>query len=84
MNEELYFCMYLTADEHDIVAWEFKSTCDSLGCVLQYYRQLKDGHVPMYREVKVVGTLEQINRFKKYLHTNKYDTNIERNPHKLA
>lgn len=52
--EEIYFCLYLTSNEHECVEQEIREFCQSNeGYELVYYRQLKDGHIPMYREVKI-------------------------------
>lgn len=53
-SKEFYFCLYLTENEHDAVHGYIQEFCDSnKKSRLMYYRKLKDGHVPMYREVKV-------------------------------
>jgi hypothetical protein len=78
--EELYFCLHLTENEHYLA--EFKEQCDFLGLEVKYYRKLKDGHVPMFREVKIVGDKLKINLFKKYMRMRsrrkqKVDKNVE-------
>ncbi len=78
--EELYFCLHLTENEHDIVAHDIKEEATKLGCELKYYRQLKDGHVPMHREAKVVG--DKINLLKSWMVKESIDKHIVRNPHK--
>jgi len=79
--DELYFCLHLTENEHDIVEHNIKEESEKLGLELKYYRRLKDGHVPMYREVKVVGPKLSINQFKAWMKTEYIDLQVERNPH---
>lgn len=65
-RQEIYFCLKLTEAEHYIVAEALKSQCERLGIKLLYYRKLKDGHVPMIREAKVVG--KELGAIIGYLH----------------
>lgn len=81
--EELYFCLHLTGDEHDIVNYNLAQKCHELGLELKYYRKLKEGHRPMYREVKVVGEKLKINLLKKYMRESFLDEQVERNPWKV-
>lgn len=60
--EEIYFCLRLTEKEHFIVEEEIKKVCLQYNATLKYYRQLKEGHVPLYREVKIVAEKENLNR----------------------
>ncbi len=57
--------------------------CQNNNLTLVYYRQLKDGHVPMYREVKVYGFIPDIMRFKTWMDTKGYSDHIEHNPYKV-
>jgi hypothetical protein len=82
--EELYFCLHLTENEHYIASWDFQKKCEELGLTFIYYRKLKEGHVPMYREVKVKGDRLLINQFKRFMKDKFYDEQVERNPHKLT
>lgn len=82
--EELYFCMHLTENEHYFMEDDLHRQCQILGLEMKYYRKLKEGHVPMYREIKIVGPKESVNRLKKYIRDEKYDEQIERNPHKIG
>lgn len=82
--EELYSCIHLTENEHYIVEDDFQKKCDELGLALVYYRKLKEGHVPMYREFKVKGERLSLNQFKKFLKDGFYTEQMERNPHKLT
>lgn len=66
MNKEIYFCLCLTENEHDIIKDSIQLYCEENGLELKYYRKLKDGHVPMYREVKVCGDQYNINVFKNW------------------
>lgn len=83
MSKELYFCLYLTSGEHEIVEYTLMQKCIELNLNLKYYRELKDGHIPMYREVKVIGEHENLNRFKAFLKLEHYDDNIAPNPYKI-
>lgn len=80
MKKEIYFCLYLTENEHFIIENELKNVCNKLNLKLQYYRKLKDGHVPTYREVKIIG--DNINKIKKYIKESKLYLHITKNPHK--
>jgi hypothetical protein len=75
--------MHLTENEHYIAEWDFQEKCEVLGLTIVYYRKLKEGHVPMYREIKVKGERLAINQFKKFLKEKFYTEQIERNPHKV-
>lgn len=66
-SKELFFTCRLTEDEHCIVKGQIREECERLGLILVYYRKFKTGHVPLYREVKVVGTGLQVNKFKKWM-----------------
>lgn len=81
--DEIYFCLNLTENEHYIVEDMIRKECNRLDCQLKYYRQLKEGHIPMYREVKVCGTMKQLNSLKKYFHKEYISDNFEENPHKI-
>jgi hypothetical protein len=80
MKNELYFCLKLTENEHYIVEDMLQAKCQELNCKLLYYRKLKDGHVPMYREVKIIGN--NINKIKVFLSQEMIEDNIEKNPYK--
>jgi hypothetical protein len=82
--EELYFCLYLTENEHDIASHDIQEQCGNLGLEFKYYRKLKDGHVPMYREVKVRGTRTQIAKFKNWMISDSLDKQVKRNPHNVT
>lgn len=76
--------MYLTENEHYCVQSDFEKKAEELGLNFLYHRKLKEGHVPMFREMKFVGEKEAINRFKKFLTVNKYTDNMKKNPHKMT
>jgi hypothetical protein len=80
----LYFCMYLTESEHGWAEFDISDflTESCPGCKLVYYRQLKDGHVPMYREVKIEGPQSGLDCFKRWFHSTSYKDFVEKNPHK--
>lgn len=63
-TEEFYFTLRLTECEHDIVEHDIRRWAGKRGLKVRYYRQFKTGHVPTYRECKVVGPRETISRFK--------------------
>lgn len=60
MNEEIYFTTHLTETEHNIVHELLKEQCAKRNLELVYYREFKQGHVPMYRECKVRGKIGNI------------------------
>ena len=60
--KEIYFCLYLTENEHYIAEDKINRACDSFGAKLLYYRKIKSGHVPMWREAKIVGNQTVVNR----------------------
>lgn len=81
--DELYFCLRLTEFEHLLAEGSIRHWADICGGVeVRYYRKLKDGHVPMYREVKLTGQREQLNRFEAWMRSEKFDKHVEQNPHK--
>lgn len=53
MREDIYFCLDLTEDEHDVINGMLSELCQANGMELAYYREVKTGHIPMIREVKV-------------------------------
>lgn len=53
MREDIYFCLDLTESEHEIISSELSEVCATNGLELVYYRKLKEGHIPMIREIKV-------------------------------
>lgn len=63
-TNEIYFCLKLSENEHRIIEQELKDLCGKNDLSLVYYRKLKDGHIPMYRELKISG---KINRIRNYL-----------------
>lgn len=88
-RDTFYFCMNLTEGEHWCVQSDiekFLETCADAHLV--YYRQLKDGHVPMYREVKIEGSVSSIEHFKRWFSstpspTTAYTLNVVKNPYKV-
>ena len=56
----------LTENEHYIVANEIFSWCQQNGCHLVYYRKLKNGHIPMIREVKIASETN-LGKFKSFM-----------------
>ena len=59
--EEKYFCLELTEEEHCVVENEILKICLRYNGELKYYRKLKEGHFPCYREVKIVAEKENLN-----------------------
>jgi hypothetical protein len=87
--DTFYFCMYLTENEH----WCMQSTIEKFletcaNAKLVYYRQLKDGHVPMHREVKIEGSQSSVEHFKRWFASTPspqtaYSLDSVPNPHKV-
>lgn len=65
MANEFYFQMCLTECEHEIVEDMVRKVCNDNNLELIYYRELKSGHIPTYREIKVRG--ENLGLFKQWL-----------------
>ena len=80
MRDELYFCLYFTESEHDFIMEELEDLCKNHNLELLYYRKLKDGHLPMYREVKIKGDIGYV---KGYISENKLEENLRPNPYRL-
>lgn len=79
--KELYFCLKLTETEHDTVSCDLSQECKRYNCYLVYYRKLKDGHVPMYREIKIRGHKNGISRILNFIEKS-LKAYMEVNPHK--
>jgi hypothetical protein len=62
MRNELFFTTRLTENEHFIVEDMIKDGCAKNGFDLIYYRKFKTGHVPTYRECKILGDLGKIRK----------------------
>lgn len=69
MKDGYYFVIKLTESEHDLVLSCIDDYCKENELQLKYYRKLKTGHVPMLREVKIIGGRNKINKMKKYLNS---------------
>lgn len=78
MRNELYFCLELTENEHYIVENELTDLCLKYDLKMPYYRRLKDGDIPCFREIKITG--KKIGMIKKWIEKNKMV--IQKNPHK--
>lgn len=52
---EMYNRTYLTENEHYVVEDLMRGYCLANGLELKYYRKIKTGHEPCWREFKVVG-----------------------------
>ena len=79
MRNELYFCLHLTENEHYIICSELEELCEKHDLELLYYRQLKEGHVPMFREIKLRG---EIGYVRGYIEKAKLEEHIVPNPHR--
>lgn len=64
-GNEVYFCLTATESEHSWLHYELDWFCTEHGLDLKYYRKLKDGHVPMYREIKVTGPIYKLKEWAK-------------------
>lgn len=69
---ELYARTYLTENEHWIINESIGTYCNLEGLNLHYYRKLKEGHIPMWREFKVSGERGKVLEF-----VDEYDTVID-------
>jgi hypothetical protein len=58
-NNEYYFRLSLTENEQDCIELFLKQFCFKHNLELKYYRKIKTGHIPMIREIKVVGSNAQ-------------------------
>jgi len=80
MSDELYFCLHLTENEHGVVMGELEDLCKNHDLDLLYYRELKEGHIPMYREIKLKGNIGYV---RGYIKKSKLEEHIEHNPHRI-
>ena len=80
MDKTQYFCLKLTENEHYVVEDMIKDWCSENGGRLIYYRVLKDGHVPMIREIKIDGIAH--GTIERFLLEKKLTSHIVKNPHK--
>jgi len=67
--DEFYFCLRLTENEHYFAEDAIKKRCEESGLTLKYYRKLKEGHIPLYREIKITGAKVDVNYFKRWFTT---------------
>lgn len=79
---EIYFCLRLTESEHWVVSEKIENKCKELGLTLKYYRTLKDGHVPMVREAKIIGA--NVERIRGWFEAEKLNDNIIANPYRVC
>jgi hypothetical protein len=80
-NGEFYGCLNLTEAEHYIIEEELKRLCNDNCLTLHYYRKLKEGHVPCYREFKVSGHKLNMSKLDEYIEESGIFNHLERNPH---
>lgn len=63
---EIFFTPYATENEHYFIQEIVENACKEFGLKMLYYRTFKNGHVPGYRETKVIGeSLVNCNKFVK-------------------
>ena len=55
MKTDFYFTTYLTENEHCVVEMMIRDECRKRGIEVSYYRRFKTGHVPCYRECKILA-----------------------------
>lgn len=77
MRNEWYFCLKLTENEHHIVEGMLRNISPASKVV--YYRELKEGHIPMIREVKVRGYINSVQAF---MRKEQIFSHIVENPHR--
>ena len=77
MNTDVYFCLKLTENEHHIIEEDLRTICLYEDLELIYYRKLKEGHIPMYREAKLKGNIWLV---EKYVEQQKLEVHMEKNP----
>lgn len=80
--EELYFCIKLTEEEHNQREKILKEECERIGAKLTYWRKLIDGHVPLFREVRLTGTQHQMLEINKFINGKLWYKNMMKNPWK--
>jgi hypothetical protein len=66
VTNEYYFQVEGSSSDLAAIRWEIESFCEQNGLEVVYYRKLKHGHVPTYRECKVIGN---VYLFKEWLDT---------------
>ena len=54
MKSDFYIKLFLTESEHGIIEKKIRDKCKELGWEVSYYRKLKTGHIPCYRECKIL------------------------------
>lgn len=80
--DDLYFCIKLNEVDHTNCEKELKEECERLGAKFHFWRKLVDGHVPLFREVKVTGTQHQVQEVNKFLVQKRWHNYLMRNPWK--
>jgi len=55
MKTDFYFTTYLTESEHGVVEMIIREHFSIRGIEVAYYRPFKTGHVPCYRECKILA-----------------------------
>jgi hypothetical protein len=59
-HKEIYLCIHGSENEHYSIETKLRELFE-----VKYYRQLKDGHVPLLREVKIVAEKWEVEKFVK-------------------
>lgn len=65
MRQEHYFRLSLTENEHYFVEDILRQECQKSGLEVKYYRKIKTGHIPLIREVKVIGNFGELQKILK-------------------
>jgi hypothetical protein len=55
MKSDFYFTTHATESEHSFIADLLVHECHKFRVSLAYYRKFKNGHVPMFREGKIMA-----------------------------
>lgn len=78
---DIYFCIKANEAEHKYIEDELRQRCAIHLCKVDFYRPLKDGHINLYKEVRITGPREEIEHVRNFLQGG-MNIRFERNPHK--
>lgn len=56
MKSDFYFTICATENEHSIIERIIRDACNNREIKVEYYRKLETGHVPTYRECKILAS----------------------------
>lgn len=59
-RDEIYFTPHGTESDHAAIEYILRKNCEALGLSMTYYRQFKNGHVPLWRECKIKGKMSDL------------------------